>query len=70
MDNMKQKTYAVRVKKEFEQDLPNLAGKVLHWTMEQILNEINRDRSDDWTAYNETDWREGLTEWTWFEPIL
>ena len=33
------------------------------WTLEQILNEINRDRSNDWTNYNENDWREGWNEW-------
>ena len=67
---MKQKTYAIRVKKEFEQDLPNLAGKVLHWTMLQILEEINKDHSDQWTNYDASDWQEGLNEWTWFELIL
>ena len=67
---MKQKTYAIRVKKEFEQDLPNLAGKVLHWTMSQILEEINKDHSDQWTNYDASDWQEGLNEWTCFEPIL
>ena len=67
---MKQKTYAIRVKKEFEQDLPNFAGKVLHWTMSQILEEINKDHSDQWTNYDASDWQEGLNEWTCFEPIL
>ena len=44
-------------------------GKIYHWTMKQILHEINCDRSNDWTDYNETDWQEGLDEWTWYHPI-
>lgn len=29
-----------------------------------ILNEINRDRSEDWTDYDQHDFKEGLEEWT------
>ena len=25
------------------------------WTAEEVLNEINRDRSSEWTDYNESD---------------
>jgi len=39
------------------------------WTMEQILFEINRDTSEEWTDYDETDWEEGLNEWTEYEHI-
>ena len=28
-----------------------------------VLYEINRDRSEDWTEYNENDWLEGWMEW-------
>ena len=37
------------------------------WTAEQVLEEINRDRSPEWTAYDETD---NLIEaWShWVEP--
>lgn len=28
-----------------------------------IIEEINRDRSDEWTNYNKSDWREGWDEW-------
>lgn len=38
-------------------------GAILIWTMQQILDEINRDRSEDWTPYNERDWLEGWQEW-------
>lgn len=30
----------------------------------QILNEINRDRSENWTDYDQSDFQEGLKEWT------
>ena len=33
------------------------------WTLEQVLNEINRDRSEGWTDYNESDWEDGWNEW-------
>ncbi len=33
-------------------------------SLEWILDEINRDRSDDWKPYDKTDWKEGLNEMT------
>ena len=39
------------------------------WSMSEVLEEINRDRSEDWTPYDETDWREGLSEFTEFDLI-
>ena len=45
------------------------AGQVFHWTMEQILNEVNSYRSADWTDYTKEDWEEGLDEWTCFHPV-
>ena len=44
-------------------------GKVSYWTLSEILAEINRDRSDEWTPYDETDWREGLEQWTNLEYV-
>ena len=38
-------------------------GTLHEWTIVDILNEINRDRSEKWTDYNETDWQEGWNEW-------
>jgi len=38
-------------------------------SLEEILEEINRDRSGAWNHYDETDWREGLTEFTTWEII-
>lgn len=33
-------------------------------TVDEILSEINRDRSEDWIDYDESDWREGMEQWT------
>ena len=33
------------------------------WTTEELLEEINRDRSEDWEDYNYLDWEEGWFEW-------
>jgi len=33
------------------------------WTMRRVLHEINRDHSDAFTPYDETDWQEGWKEW-------
>jgi len=37
--------------------------EVFFWSVDKILEEINRDRSDGWTAYNKSDWKEGWIEW-------
>jgi hypothetical protein len=42
-------------------------GTEYHMTLPMILNEINRDRSPQWEEYDETDWREGLAEFTTWE---
>ena len=44
-------------------------GEVVKWTLKQILEEINRDRSDDWLAYDETDWQDGLEAFTEYTLI-
>lgn len=44
-------------------------GETYRMTVTDILNEINSDRSEHWTPYNETDWREGLSEWTTLEIV-
>jgi len=38
------------------------SGKLEEWTTAQILDEINRDRSNEWQNYNESDWIEGWLE--------
>ena len=40
-----------------------VTGKIITMEMPDILEEINRDRSEDWTNYDATDWREGWSEW-------
>ena len=44
-------------------------GSVYDMTLPMILEELNRDRSDEWMNYDETDWREGLAEFTTYEVI-
>ena len=38
-------------------------GEIQNWTIEQVIEEINRDRSEVWTDYTIDDWREGWFEW-------
>ena len=38
-------------------------GKVHEWTLQEVLEEINRDHSDDWVPYDESDWEEGWENW-------
>ena len=37
--------------------------------LSEILEEINRDRSDQWQDYDENDWKEGLDSFTEFELL-
>ena len=39
--------------------------EVQTWDMKQVLEEINRDHSDEFTDYDENDWKEGWEEWVW-----
>lgn len=54
-----------------EKPMPDdpMVGKEVVWSLREILDEINRDHSGEWTDYDETDWKEGLREWTWYELI-
>jgi len=38
-------------------------------SVKDILKEINRDRSNEWSNYNEKDWREGLEVFTEYKLI-
>lgn len=64
--------YALRYRACYRGETPDLEdedqGKIVFWTMKEILDEINTDRSSKWTDYDEADWRDGLDEWTWYEP--
>ena len=44
-------------------------GSVVKWTLPEILEEINRDRSDEWSDYDEWDWKEGLDTFTEYELV-
>ena len=44
-------------------------GSVYLMTLPMILEELNRDRSEEWPNYDETDWREGLAEFTTYEVM-
>ena len=33
------------------------------WSVDKILRIINRDRSNEWTNYDKSDWKEGWIEW-------
>ena len=59
-------TYKIRYKEEYRNQYSD-GNEVFKWTIPQILEEINRDRSAEWTDYNESDWQEGLEEFTEFE---
>lgn len=50
-------------------------GETQYWTMDSILEEINADRSEEWTDYDESDWEEGWDEWVagddiYSKPVL
>jgi len=38
-------------------------GAIENWTVEEIVNEINRDRSGGWQDYTKEDWKDGWNEW-------
>ena len=38
-------------------------NKISNWSIEKIVNEINRDRSEGWEDYDESDWYEGWNLW-------
>ena len=39
-------------------------------TIDEILAEINRDRSDEWLDYDRDDWEVGMYEWTTWRLVL
>ena len=44
-------------------------GNVEEWNVHEVLEEINRDRSEEWTDYDESDWLDGL-DMTDYDLIL
>ena len=43
--------------------LDGYSNEELTWGIEDILNEINRDRSAKWTNYTKEDWFDGWNSW-------
>lgn len=41
----------------------NESGIVREWTLQEVLDHINADRSNDWTDYDESDWLDGWMNW-------
>lgn len=44
-------------------------GETIVMSISDIIEDINRDRSDEWTPYDKTDWKEGLEEFTEYTLI-
>tara|TARA_R110002020_G_scaffold81584_1_gene202494 strand:+ start:1035 stop:1268 length:234 start_codon:yes stop_codon:yes gene_type:complete len=44
-------------------DDPNYEEKIEFWSIDKILEEINRDHSNEYIPYDEDDWMEGWYEW-------
>jgi hypothetical protein len=43
--------------------LDTITNEELTWDILDVLDEINRDRSADWTDYTKGDWYDGWSEW-------
>jgi hypothetical protein len=43
--------------------LDGYSNEELTWGIEDVLNEINRDRSAKWTNYTKVDWFDGWNSW-------
>lgn len=39
------------------------SGEELTWDIEDVLDEINRDRSSKWSNYTKDDWFDGWSTW-------
>ena len=49
--------------KSLVSEYPERLETIEVWTMKDVLHEINRDHSEAFTPYDETDWKEGWKEW-------
>jgi len=43
--------------------------EIFEMTLAEVLAEINRDRSEEWIKYDETDYKEGLRHFTTLDII-
>ena len=57
----------VAMKQKFYRLTDRETGLGFITTLPNIIKEINRDRSDEWQDYDESDWREGLAEFTEYD---
>jgi hypothetical protein len=54
----------------------NHTGEIVRWTLEEVLEELNRNRSEGWIPYDETDFEDALERFTEYtliaktEPVL
>lgn len=46
-----------------------VTNKKITMTLNEIIQEINRDRSEEWQNYDENDWKEGLEVFTEYKLI-
>ena len=49
--------------------LRHYTGQEIDMTLEELLEEINRDRNEDWLPFNQDDWLEGL-DFTEYELLI
>lgn len=42
---------------------------VVFSSIRAVLNEINADRSSDWSRYDEKDWKDGLENFTQYDLV-
>lgn len=43
---------------------------IQEWTLDEVLNEINRETAEGWIDYDETDWQEGWREFVEVDGYL
>lgn len=56
--------------KELYKIRDNETNKIFTWTLAQVLEHINRDRSSEWQDYDESDWQDGWNFWVEEEGYL
>ena len=56
--------------KELYKIRDNETNEIFTWTLAQVLEHINRDRSSEWQDYDESDWQEGWNFWVEEEGYL
>lgn len=57
---MSKTTYEERLYKVVSVDSENY--EEYYWSVDEILAEINRDRSGSWTDFDRSDWKDGWLE--------